>query len=78
MAYYRAKLVDRDALCPINVLFLDKPRTYISTCLIFPNTGQTSVLDPYKLTFFYLLTNFGPISLSILFFMPPMLQISVF
>ena len=38
--------------------------------IIFPNTGQTSVLYPYWLTFFYFLTNLSPIALSILFFTP--------
>ena len=42
--------------------------------IIFPDTGQTLVLYPYWLTFFYFLTNLGPISLSILFYMPQMLQ----
>ena len=45
---------------------------------ICPINGQTSVLYPYWLTFLYFLTNLGPISLSILFFTPPMLQISDF
>ena len=43
----------------------------IQTKCIFPNTGQTSVLYPYWLTFLYFLTNLGPISLTILFFYAP-------
>ena len=59
MVYAQEKKVDKDAVVPIKV----------------KSSKWYQLQYPYWLTFFYFLTNLGAISLSILFFTPPMLQI---
>ena len=61
MVYYQEKMVDRDALCPKNVMS--------SNFSLFPNEHFWGLIFPlFQISGLW--TNFGPISVNLIFYAP--------